>query len=541
MIDKFTSPLKRLGNAIKKASSNMSKFGKKMKDIGKGLSLKLTTPLVALGALSIKSSMDFNKGMANIATLIPGNIEKVNNLKEGVRDLAIDTGKSTGDIAGGLYQVISAFGDTSDKMEILEINAKAAAAGLATTTDAINLTSAVTKGYGDISAKAQKQAADLAFTTVKLGQTTFPELAASIGKVTPVSAKLGVSQKELFASFATLTGVTGGAAEVSTQLSAILTGVLKPSSLMKKALKYLGYESGAAMIKSEGLVGTIQTLFDLAKGSEETFAELLGGRKEGLIASFALAGKQSEDFKYKLGEMGKAGGAMNEAFKEQTQGVNKLGHQWNQFMTRLEIGRQLIGEELAPILMEIVDKYLVPLLNVFKDLSPSGKKWVVIIGIIAGAIGPLLIMLGFLAQAIGLVTAVASPWLLIAAAIIAAIAVQVYAGYWLIKNWDKVKTWFTEFWQMMKDKITEYIDLLPKLLSKVKDMGKGFARIFLPKSLEAKLGVGKEPVFGAKSQADVNIKLIAESGTEARVEQVKKTKGDINLNLATAGYVGNTM
>ena len=51
--------------------------------------------------------------------------------------------------------------------------------------------------------------------------TTFPELAASIGRVVPVAAKMNVAQEELFAGFATLTGVTGSAAEVSTQLAGI--------------------------------------------------------------------------------------------------------------------------------------------------------------------------------------------------------------------------------------------------------------------------------------------------------------------------------
>ena len=39
-------------------------------------------------------------------------------------------------------------------------------------------------GYGDTSAAAVAKASDLALLTVRLGQTTFPELAASIGRVT---------------------------------------------------------------------------------------------------------------------------------------------------------------------------------------------------------------------------------------------------------------------------------------------------------------------------------------------------------------------
>ena len=60
----------------------------------------------------------------------------------------MEMGKSTGDMTTGLYQVISAFGYGSDSLAQLELNARAASAGLATTEQAIALTSAVTKGYG---------------------------------------------------------------------------------------------------------------------------------------------------------------------------------------------------------------------------------------------------------------------------------------------------------------------------------------------------------------------------------------------------------
>jgi len=59
-------------------------------------------------------------------------------------------------------------------MKVLEINSKAAAGGVATTRDAIDLTSAVTKAYGDTSAAAVQGVSDLALETVRLGQTTFP-------------------------------------------------------------------------------------------------------------------------------------------------------------------------------------------------------------------------------------------------------------------------------------------------------------------------------------------------------------------------------
>jgi len=207
---KWSESVAKVKKDQKSMADGASTFSSKMKTAGKVMT-GLGAAIVGVLGVSVKAAITFNKEMANVATLIPNAGDRLIELKTNVQDLAMATGKSTTDIAQGLYQVISAFQDSADTAEILEINVKAAAAGLSTTTDAINLTSAVMKGYGTISAAAAQHAADLAFETVKLGQTTFPQLAASMGRTIPIAAKLNVTQEELFASYATLTGVTGDA------------------------------------------------------------------------------------------------------------------------------------------------------------------------------------------------------------------------------------------------------------------------------------------------------------------------------------------
>ncbi len=149
---------------------------------------------MAASAAIYKVSTDINASLANIGTLGIDN-DRLLQMKPALQEIAILTAKNTEDIGEGVYQVVSAFGDTNDTLKITEINAKAAAAGLATTKESINLTSLVTKGYGDISADANQKVADLAFTTVRLGQTTFPELAANIGSVVSPSKALKYHKK----------------------------------------------------------------------------------------------------------------------------------------------------------------------------------------------------------------------------------------------------------------------------------------------------------------------------------------------------------
>ncbi len=239
-------------------------------------------------------------------------------------------------------------------MEKVEINAKAATAGLATTADSIALTSAVTKAYGDTSAGATQQVADLAFKTVELGQTTFPELAQNMQQVTSLSKELGVSQEELFGAYATLTGVTGNAAEVQTQMKAVYTALLKPSDNMQAAISKLGYSSGFTMIKTLGFAETLKALKSATNGSEEQMLGLFNNVRA-MPAVMALTGAQSDVFAEKLEQMKNASGAATKAFEVQTEGIAKTGFTLEQAKVKMQVAAQNFGESAAPIIADFAD------------------------------------------------------------------------------------------------------------------------------------------------------------------------------------------
>ena len=54
---------------------------------------------------SYKASMQFNEGLANVATLIPGQAGRILELKDSVKKLSTETGKPLDDLTNGLYQV----------------------------------------------------------------------------------------------------------------------------------------------------------------------------------------------------------------------------------------------------------------------------------------------------------------------------------------------------------------------------------------------------------------------------------------------------
>lgn len=358
-VKKFGSQLDKIKSSkvVQFTVKGLSSAGKMLgKAALAGTAAAFTTVAVAGGA-AVNQAADFQSQMQNVGTLLDGDVSgKLKSMGADLKQVSIDTGAATSDLTDGLYQVVSAFGESAESVKQLEIAAKAARAGNATTTDSVNMLSAVTKGYGDTSAAALQKASDLAFLTVKLGQTTFPELAASMGQVVPLAATMKVSQEELFGAMATLTGVTGGTAEVTTQLRAIMQDFLSPSDKMADALSSLGYESGAAALESEGLGGILNKLNDSVQGDQVAFANLFASI-ESKNAVLALTGAQADAFAEKTAAMGEAAGATERAFETQTNSVsamaNKLKNAGSVMMTSL-------GEKALPYVQKalqgVIDK-----------------------------------------------------------------------------------------------------------------------------------------------------------------------------------------
>lgn len=315
------------------------------------------TATAAAGTMAVHSAIEYQSQMQNVGTLLEGDVQgKLQGMSKQLKQVSIETGVCTSDLTEGLYQVVSAFGESADNVSQMEIAAKAAKAGNATTVDSINLLSAVTKGYGDTSAAAMQKASDLSFMTVKLGQTSFPELASSMGQVVPLASTLKVSQEELFGAMSTLTGVTGGTAEVTTQLKATMQQFLSPSAEMQKALTKMGYASGAAALESEGLGGILNKLKDSVNGDQVAFANMFSS-VEAKNAVLALAGNQAENFADKTQAMFEASGAADAAFKTQTDSVKEMaGKLKNAGSVMLES----LGEKALPYIQKalqgVIDK-----------------------------------------------------------------------------------------------------------------------------------------------------------------------------------------
>ena len=107
------------------------------------------------------------------------------------------------------------------------------------------------------------------------------------------------------------------------------------------------------MIANRGLVGGLRALIGTTDKSKIAIGKLFG-RAEALTAVFALTGGQADVFDRKLKAMAESSGALDEAFKEQSEGINKAGFLYEQAKVKLSVMAQTIGETVVPIISNFV-------------------------------------------------------------------------------------------------------------------------------------------------------------------------------------------
>jgi TP901 family phage tail tape measure protein len=350
-----TKALDDADDKAKKAKGSASSLGDELKRLaGSFAGLQVARGAWVQVQEGVKTAAAFGANLSQVASLMPGSAKRVAELREGIMALALDTGKPLEDLTKGTYQVISAFGDTADSVKILEVAAKAAVAGAASTSEALNLLSAVQNSYGDTSAKAAEFTANLAQNTVALGRTTLPELSSAMGVVAGRAAALGVTQEELFATFAANAVVMNGASTVGTGLAATFGELTRQGSPSSLAIKKMGFEGAEAAVKTMGYSGVIRELIKNTDGSAEAIAKLFPPLEaQGLVLH--LVKDRTESMSAAMTSNARAATTMGDAYTEATTGAGGLAHELDRARAKVEAARVQLGEKFAPAVLAAED------------------------------------------------------------------------------------------------------------------------------------------------------------------------------------------
>ena len=386
---------------IDTAGDRLTAAGDKMDRAGSILSTKVTLPLVAAGGAAIKMGLDFDGSMAKIVGLVGVASDEVDQMRGSVLELAGETAKSPAELADALFTVTSAGLRGQEAMSVLEMSAKASAAGMGETRTIAEALTASLNAYRS-SGLTAAAATDILVATARAGNFEASQFAGALGQVLPIASNLSIGLADVGGAVALLTRTNNNASESITQIRAVMTALSVPSAEAQTILAAVGLTMAdvrATAAGPEGLVGALRMLDEATGGNVEKLGRVLGS-SEAANAAFAILNASAEDIASTFGAVGDAAGTLDEAFgaMEET-----AGFQLKQTLVEVQTAAVELGTKLAPIAADIASAFA-HIVDMFTAL-PEPVQNVALIGVTAAAAtGPVLKLAGNVTSLAGAMT-----------------------------------------------------------------------------------------------------------------------------------------
>ena len=284
---------KQAEGIIRGLGSRISKL-----DVFAGVGAAGVAAFLKISKAAFGMAKDLDLAMREVQTISKAAQDNFEGLKDAVIDLSTKTPESAQKLSKALYQIVSAGYDGAEGLKLLEVSTKAAVGGVTDTMTAADGLTSVMNAW-KISAKDSTKVADIFFTTVEKGKTTFGEMATSIAKVAPLAAAYKISFEQIAAATATLTKQGTPTAEAMTQ---IRQGIIA-------ANKVLGEGWSKTMTFQEALGEVRKRAEESGKGMKEFIGEV-----EAVTAVLGLTGKNAKIASEDLDAMNNSLGASGRAF-----------------------------------------------------------------------------------------------------------------------------------------------------------------------------------------------------------------------------------
>ena len=450
--------LTNTGKKLEEWGEKVEKSGKKIENAGKKLSAFSAASISAL-TLSAKSAIDFEDAFAGVEKTVDGTKEQMEELKQGIRDMAKEIPSSTTEISA----VAEAAGQLGIKTEnILDFSKAMIDLGNSTNLTADEAASQLAK-FANITQMSQKDFDKLGSTIVDLGNkyaTTEADIVSMAMRLAGAGKQVGFSEAEILGLATALSSVgieaeMGGSAISKAMVkmqNAVEQGGKKLDTVIKKTgmtlrelelmsandsmgFKELSQSIGMTSTELKQLITAGTNLEDFAKVSGMTTEQFKKAWKEDAAGALSEFIKGLGDAKNKgesaitmLSEMGltevrlrdsllraaNAGTLFNDAINTGTQAwknntalTNEANKRYDTLKSKIKIAINklkdmaiTLGNKLMPSIEKVIEG-LGKWIDKFSTLSDKQVNMIVKIGLIVAAIGPLVTIIGKVTSVIG--------------------------------------------------------------------------------------------------------------------------------------------
>lgn len=458
-----TSGLRRgLADAERQVKGFGSRSSAMFKAVGVAAVAGVAVAGAAIAAVGVKGVMafaSFEKGMNEVFTLLPGiSAEAMGKMQDDVLALSNRMGVLPEETIPALYQALSAGVPKDNVFEFMEQANKLAIGGVAELDESVSALTGVMNAYTDGSVTAAA-ASDMMFTTVKNGVTTIPELAATLGEVTPIAAALGIGFDEISAAMATSTKVTQNTSKSAVGLKNMLAELGKEGTIASKMFEDAAGKSFPEFIAAGGDLSDVMKLMQgHADDNNLSMLDMFGSIEAGQEA-LRLASGGAAELDAQLVNVRDSTGATQEAFNTMDKGLSRS---WDKIKTTMSTALIKIGKKLAPFaekaaawLGEKLPDAINWLVRTFEDMKPTFDM----VALWLGEMIPRAIR--WLNKAWGTIrNAVSTVWDTLEGPIndfIDWFKSIDWEGIWatIVDGWETIKNWWDDIWPKVQTDLKE--------------------------------------------------------------------------------------
>lgn len=483
--------LKRLEEQANQSATALQKIsatGEKLQTVGFNIEsagkklLPVTGAVTALGTAAVKTASDFDSAMSQVAAVSGATGSDLDALRDKAREMGAKTKFSASEAAEAMNYMAMAGWKTTDMLGGIEgIMNLAAASGedLATTSDIV--TDALT-AFG-LSADDSGHFADVLAAASSNANTNVSMMGETFKYCASIAGALGFSVEDTAEAIGLMANAGIKSSQAGTSLRTIMNN-------LTGEVKICGSSIGEVTIATTNADGSMRGLSDILADCRAAFSGL--SESEKAAAAETLVGKNAMSGFLALMNAGEAdinklsGAIANCDGKSAEMAAtmqDNLAGQLQILKSQLEELAISFGELLMPAMRAIVG-WIQQFVDWLNSMGEGTKKVIMVVALLAAALGPVLIVVGKVISAVGTImtivpkiasaikivqgaftalnaTMLANPIVLIIAAIAALVAAFIYLWnncegfrqFW-IDLWENIKAVAVAIWEGLKEFFT---------------------------------------------------------------------------------------
>lgn len=384
-----------VGSALQKAGGTINK-------IGNGLTLGVTTPLIAAGTAATKTGIEFENALSQAAGAMDLPMSQMGKMKQLALEMGQETVFSATESAqaitelakGGLSEANISGGALKSTMDL------AASSGMGMA-DAANVVVQAMGAFG-LSADKSDQAVNALAGAAAASSADVTDLSQALAQGSAAAHNAGWSVQDTAAVLAAFADAGIQGSDAGTSLKTMLQRLSSPTDVAAKEMKALG-------IQVRDSKGNMKDATSIAQELQDKLKKLSSTKRDSalndIFGSDAMraATVLMNDGAAGLEKYTKATNDQTAASRMADSQMGNTGRAIENMKGSIETAAITIEGALAPTITDVVNK-ITELVNAFTNLPSSTQKAIIGLGGVAIAAGPVLKVVGGLTTGIGKVT-----------------------------------------------------------------------------------------------------------------------------------------